>query len=635
MGRKRKSMQEWVKQYEDLAIIEHKKKRFDDDLELVLINENNNESIVVQGQVIDESIEENSILICKYCNTEFDYQNSHISSRIPEHIACNSHKENKLKAKKREENNKQLTIAQTFSRKKKREEIFNSVIHDYVRANCYDCIPLYKAELFSGKFIKKYIPCAKTLPKKDQLYAKYLPEVFDSDINWIKDKLISKKLSLIIDETSDLLGRPTVNTLVSLYDDSKNKKLVLLLDSAIVKANNSSEMIKVLENVLNQYNKEWSDIIAFCSDSASDMRSAFNSIKTSKPHLLHIADISHLINVSINESLKLNSFTDLRKLVIKFGAIFNYANNLYLIFNDICDNNNIECKKPPTVAEQRWFSFFESALVVQDLWSSLMELIDRKDVNSSKVRKIKEVLGNSENRNLLFIKLNFIIDFLKPIHIIQKELEKAEPITHKMYELCNVRVIQSASGDINSKFSEKTKLLLSIIPSMYAKDLKLDLMEFRQTFLNKWNATTLRNLNDEVFGDDGFFKKAIIFDPFMKNIENQTFDYYKPLFESIDASQQWNDLESEFNQYLLTESPKNPNIKILDYWYNMRTTFPNLYENAKNILSISCGSIDAERSFSKFRNVQSSQRCNLTPKSLKMYAIMHFNGDIQGVFDDY
>jgi hypothetical protein len=170
---------------------------------------------------------------------------------------------------------------------------------------------------------------------------------------------------------------------------------------------------------------------------------------------------------------------------------------------------------------------------------------------------------------------------------------------------------------------------------MYAKDLKLDLMEFRQTFLNKWNATTLRNLNDEVFGDDGFFKKAIIFDPFMKNIENQTFDYYKPLFESIDASQQWNDLESEFNQYLLTESPKNPNIKILDYWYNMRTTFPNLYENAKNILSISCGSIDAERSFSKFRNVQSSQRCNLTPKSLKMYAIMHFNGDIQGVFDDY
>jgi hypothetical protein len=62
-----------------------------------------------------------------------------------------------------------------------------------VRANCYDCTPLYKAQLFSGKFINKYIPLATTMPKSDQLYQKYLPEIYNSDINWIKNNSIGKR----------------------------------------------------------------------------------------------------------------------------------------------------------------------------------------------------------------------------------------------------------------------------------------------------------------------------------------------------------------------------------------------------------------------------------------------------------
>jgi hypothetical protein len=345
MGRKRKSLQDWVKQYEDLAIVETKKKRFDKDLELILISETNGESVVMQAEVINEIPESKPQLICKYCRIEFDYENVHISSRLSEHMkSSSSHKENKLKAKKREEEGKQLTITETFARKRKKDELVNSVIHDYVRAQCYDCIPLYKADLFNGKFIKKYIPSAIALPKSYQLYKKYLPEVYDSDIDWIKTKLRAKKISLIIDETSDILGRPAVSTLVSFYDQIKNTKSVLLLDSSIFNANNASEMYKVLENVLDNYDKQWSDVIALCSDSASDMRSAFKSIKALNSHLWHIADIAHLINVSINEALKLESFLDIRRIVIKFGALFVYANNLFLIFSNICSLNNIECK---------------------------------------------------------------------------------------------------------------------------------------------------------------------------------------------------------------------------------------------------------------------------------------------------
>ncbi len=168
--------------------------------------------------------------------------------------------------------------------------------------------------------------------------------------------------------------------LVSFYDDINNSKKVLLLDSSIVNANNSLEICKVLENVLNHYEKDWSNVIALCSDSASDMRSAFKSIKSFNPHLWHIADIAHLIKISINEALKLDSFKDIKRIVIKFGAIFVYVNNLFLNFNNICVNNNIESKKPPVVAEQRWFSFYESACVTRDLWSHLMEFINKKRI---------------------------------------------------------------------------------------------------------------------------------------------------------------------------------------------------------------------------------------------------------------
>ncbi len=85
------------------------------------------------------------------------------------------------------------------------------------------------------------------MPKSDQLYQKYLPEIYSSHIIWIKNNSIGKNISLIIDESSDILGRPAVNTFVSFYDDINNSKKVLLLDSSVVNANNSLEKCKVLE----------------------------------------------------------------------------------------------------------------------------------------------------------------------------------------------------------------------------------------------------------------------------------------------------------------------------------------------------------------------------------------------------
>ncbi len=58
--------------------------------------------------------------------------------------------------------------------------------------------------------MRKYVPEGKSMPKYRQFREKYLDEVFSSHIEEIKLRIKSEKISAILDESPDLLGRPTV-----------------------------------------------------------------------------------------------------------------------------------------------------------------------------------------------------------------------------------------------------------------------------------------------------------------------------------------------------------------------------------------------------------------------------------------
>jgi hypothetical protein len=101
----------------------------------------------------------------------------------------------------------------------------------------------------------------------------------------------------------------------------------------------------------------------------------------------------------------------------------------------------------------------------------------------------------------------------------------------------------------------------------------------------------------------------------------------------FDLSEESNtQLENEFNDYLTEEIPQNKNIPILDYWISVEHKYPLLSGYAKDLLCIPSGSIDAERSFSMFRNIQTDRRSMISNIHLNMYSILYFNGDIEGYF---
>jgi hypothetical protein len=88
---------------------------------------------------------------------------------------------------------------------------------------CYSAIPLYKIESDIGKPMRKYVPEAKSMPQYRQFREKYLDQVFSSHIEEIK-LTIKSEISVILDESPDLLGRPTVNVLFSFFGERVKTK---------------------------------------------------------------------------------------------------------------------------------------------------------------------------------------------------------------------------------------------------------------------------------------------------------------------------------------------------------------------------------------------------------------------------
>ena len=147
-----------------------------------------------------------------------------------------------------------------------------------------------------------------------------------------------------------------------------------------------------------EIDKQWDDVIGLASDSTNYMIKLYNDLKPHNPKLLHFNDVCHLIHVAIDFALQCEEFSILRKVIIKFGAIFKHANKLEQHFKEICRSNGLpetELSKPSAVVKIRWYSFFESAQGTLKLWRYLLIFIDHPDSVGEKVT------GNNENTQSL------------------------------------------------------------------------------------------------------------------------------------------------------------------------------------------------------------------------------------------
>ena len=91
---------------------------------------------------------------------------------------------------------KQLTIYESEVRARAKETEAESVAHDFTCAVVYSGLPLYQADTFIGKVLRKYCPAASTIPAAHQLTHKYLPKIYDKHImSHIKQKWWIRKFA--------------------------------------------------------------------------------------------------------------------------------------------------------------------------------------------------------------------------------------------------------------------------------------------------------------------------------------------------------------------------------------------------------------------------------------------------------
>jgi len=643
MGKKRRAPTEWLAIYPDLIII--KKKRIERNSmpskTITTVIDCETDIQIAEVSVVGESVvsqeRDEEVIACKYCRTEFDLTRKP-SDRIKEHMSCKSHE--KMKNKSTSGGPLQPTLMDIEVRRKAKHSKFEGATYDFIRALCYDGIPLVKSDGFLGEYARKYCPSARKLPHSDELVKKHLKEVFESHKNSIISRIMDKNLTVIMDESPDIFSRPAVNTLFAFYDNNTKSKAVLLVDCNIEKRCNSVSMAVLLNRVLSDYGVHWKNIIGIASDSAEYMNKMFSDLCISENNrMIHINDSAHLLHIIVDNAFKIESFKEIVNILDKLGKLFKNSNKIRDIFFDICDDNNSPQKIPKVFITSRWFSILRTANDVQELWPCLILLLNRKDLQKNKkVQKLLNLFGDSEHQKIIFAKVIFITDVLKPLEIMQKCFETGNVVSHQMYNIINVKLISYLENNCKNyeNISDKAKVLVSTLSHENSKLVKESFKNFCDAMISKWNDTKSRNLSNNVFGDDGIFHKCMILNPYEKRLQNQTYFEYQNMFNIVhdfDLSEESNtQLENEFNDYLTEEIPQNKNIPILDYWISVEHKYPLLSGYAKDLLCIPSGSIDAERSFSMFRNIQTDRRSMISNIHLNMYSILYFNGDIEGYF---
>jgi len=138
---------------------------------------------------------------------------------LKEHINSSAkHKKLKKNYLERDKSGKQLTIEETQVRLKAKEQTAESVCHAFVYSLSLAGIPLQSTDGPLGQFARKWIPAARNMSTNSgHLRNKYLTDNFERHTDCIKHKI--KKISLVFDESPDIIGRKTVNSLCSFCDD--------------------------------------------------------------------------------------------------------------------------------------------------------------------------------------------------------------------------------------------------------------------------------------------------------------------------------------------------------------------------------------------------------------------------------
>lgn len=143
----------------------------------------------------------------------------------------------------------------------------------------------------------------------------------------VKFDLENTKISIIVDETSDIEHHEQLSIVNRYFDSQKNRRVETLIGLKRMSSVNAESIFNMLTSVLQQFSKDWSTVLAVCFDGASTMSGSISGLqarcKRENNTLFYIHCYAQCLNLALIDSIceKSNTKSGLKNSSLTFDFL--------------------------------------------------------------------------------------------------------------------------------------------------------------------------------------------------------------------------------------------------------------------------------------------------------------------------
>jgi hypothetical protein len=238
----------------------------------------------------------------------------------------------------------------------------------------------------------------------------YLPQLFQTEVDRLKNILIDQPISITIDETTDTCGRSVVNVLFSFQNQTKLVKTDYL-DSV-----NHSTISQLILTTLNFYDISFDKVILFISDNAAYMKKAYSDILVNlMPQLKHNCCFAHILSLVGDCWINFDNFKLLSRVTSYFKDAFSYSSARKRRWLNFLTSNIVSLDSPlqlpPLFVKTRWNSWFNFVIWIKPYFPYLVQFFIMENMLNDppkSVKELAEILSNHENISIIEMIIEFI-----------------------------------------------------------------------------------------------------------------------------------------------------------------------------------------------------------------------------------
>ena len=274
---------------------------------------------------------EGGLLWCKVC----DVPVHHVRRQtVVDHVRSQKHESKRAKRQAEMDAStagpapkRQATITGTHHRATEASAAKEKLILDLVQAFMSANIPLDKLDNPKmHEFLNASVKGGGGVPQANTLRECFVPKIYAQKQQEIQAKLQQHKIAVIVDETSDVMGRYVVNVLMQPLEafGGPASCQALLVNTEFLQQVDNSTMAQVVIRSLANMNVGFNDVLTFVSDNAAYMKKCFkDGLKGILPNAVHVTCWAHIVFLVGDEFRSALQLTD--SLVATVKAIFSKA----------------------------------------------------------------------------------------------------------------------------------------------------------------------------------------------------------------------------------------------------------------------------------------------------------------------